>query len=55
MVQDDESRAWVVSGQVGALELEEGLLEVVKEVVRAKESDWECLEGAVEQLVVEVN
>ena len=54
-MQDDESRAWGVSGQVGALELEEGLLEVVKEVVRAKESDWECLEAAVEQLVVEVN
>lgn len=41
--------------QVEALELEEGLLEVVKEVVRAKESDWAGLEGAVEQLLVEVN
>ena len=53
-MQDDESRAWGVSGQVGALELEEGLLEEVKEEVRAKERDWEGLEGAVEQLVVEV-
>ena len=33
MVQDDEFCAWAVSGLVGALELEEGLLEVVKEVV----------------------
>ena len=54
MVQDNESRAWGVSGQLGALELEEGLLEVVKEVVRAKESDWEGLQGAVERFVVEV-
>ena len=54
-MQDDEFRAWGVSERVGALELEEGLLEVVKEVVKAKESDWAGLEGGVEQLVVEVN
>ena len=55
MVQDDESRAWGVSGQVGVLELEEGLLEVVNEVVREKESNWVCLEAVVGQFVVEVN